>query len=341
MLTTLLLSVPAAALAAAFVGSRALARRYEKRYPPIGTLTRIGGRRVHLIDTGPIDADTATDPAAAARPAIVFIHGASGNLRDPYLAFGAALAGRARLVFVDRPGHGYTERKRGDADPAVQARLIADLLTELGIARAVVVGISLGGSIAVAFGVHYPERTAGLVFLAPATHPWPGGVDWHYEVAALPVLGPVFSATIAPIAASIVGRKATIGAFEPNAAPANYFDAQGVPLLFRPGSFRANGLDVANLKGHVTSLSPRYSEIAAPTVIITGDQDPVVYPWIHSHGLARDIAGSRLIELAGIGHMPHHVATETCVDAILAVADSGFYRDPAVPALTDAEQQAT
>jgi pimeloyl-ACP methyl ester carboxylesterase len=337
MLTTLLLSLPAAALGAAYVGSRALARRYEARYPPIGTIRRIAGRRVHLLDTGPVE----TGGEVSARPPIVFIHGASGNLRDPYLAFGATLAGQARLVFIDRPGHGYTERKAGDADPAVQARLIADILTELGIARAVVVGISLGGSVAVAFGVHHPERTAGLVFLAPATHPWPGGVDWHYEVAALPVIGPVFSATIAPIAASIVGRKAAAAAFEPNAAPANYFDAQGVPLLFRAGSFRANGLDVANLKAHVTALSPRYGEIEAPTVIITGDQDPVVYPSIHSHGLKRDIESARLIELAGIGHMPHHVETDLCVDAILAIADRGRGRDPAMSTPVDSERQAT
>jgi pimeloyl-ACP methyl ester carboxylesterase len=318
MLTTLLLALPAAALGAAFVGSRVLARRYEQRYPPIGTVRRIAGRRVHLIDTGPANAGA----DVATRPPIVFIHGASGNLRDPYLAFGAALRGQARLVFIDRPGHGYTERKAGDADPAAQARLIADVLTELGIERAVVVGISLGGSVAAAFGVRHPERTAGLVFLAPATHPWPGGVDWHYDVAALPVIGPLFCATIAPIAASMVGRKAAQAAFAPNPTPANYYDAQAVPLLFRAASFRANGLDVANLKAHVTALSPRYGDIDAPTVIITGDQDPVVYPSIHSHGLARDIAGARLIELPGIGHMPHHVETRTCVDAILMVADA-------------------
>lgn len=331
MLSVHLLLVLVAALAAVAVASHILARIYERRYPPLGTILRVGGRRVHVLDTGPLEATQATDPRAADRLALVFVHGASGNLRDPMLAFRAMLTGRARLVFVDRPGHGYTERRPGDADPSAQARLIADLLTELRIPRAVVVGISLGGSVAAAFGVHHPERTAGLVFLAPATHPWPGGVDWHYRIAALPLIGPVFCATIAPIAASLIGRKATAAAFAPNPTPATYYDDQGVPLLFRPGSFRANGLDVANLKTHVTALSPRYRDITAPTTIVTGDQDPVVYPWIHAYGLARDIAGSQLVELPGVGHMPHHVATARCIDALLAVADGDWNHIRAVP----------
>ena len=330
ILTSLALGLPVAALSAAYVASRGLARRYERAYPPIGAVVRLKGRKVHYIDTG-----VPSDPIAAARPAIVFIHGASGNLRDPWLAFADRLAPQARLLFLDRPGHGYTQRRRGDEDPAAQAQLIADLMTERGIARAVIVGISLGGSVAAAFGVHHGARTAGLLFIAPATHPWPGGVDWHYEVAAWPVIGPAFSATIAPIAASLIGRRAALEAFAPNAAPPNYFDAQGVPLLFRPGSFRANGLDVANLKAHVTALSARYPEITAPTVIITGDKDPVVYPSIHSHGLARDIAGARLIELNGIGHMPHHIETDLCVDVLLGLCDGATTADPTVRAVAE------
>ena len=38
---------------------------------------------------------------------------------------------------------------------------------------------------------------AGLVLLAPATHPWPGGVTWYYDLAARPVVGPLFSWTVA------------------------------------------------------------------------------------------------------------------------------------------------
>jgi pimeloyl-ACP methyl ester carboxylesterase len=44
-------------------------------------------------------------------------------------------------------------------------------------------------------------------------------------------------------------------------------------------------------KPYVTRVAPRYPEIKAPTVIITGDSDSVVLAHIHSEGLARDIEG--------------------------------------------------
>ena len=56
-----------------------------------------------------------------------------------------------------------------------------------GIKRAVIVGHSFGGAIAAAFGVRHPDKTEGLLFLAPATHPWPGGIDWYYHLAAMPM----------------------------------------------------------------------------------------------------------------------------------------------------------
>jgi pimeloyl-ACP methyl ester carboxylesterase len=66
-------------------------------------------------------------------------------------------------------------------------------------------------------------------------------------------------------------------------------------------------------------LSPHYPTIRAPTAIVSGDSDRVVYTHIHSVGCAHDIPGATLTMLPGVGHAPHHVAPEAIVSAVLEV----------------------
>ena len=306
-----LLSLLVVALALA-VYSRLRTITIDGIYPPTGTRRSIDGAMVHFVD---IPADR---PDA---PVLVLIHGASGNLRDPMLALRARLQGHYRLVLVDRPGHGWSARAgRGDAVPAVQAGRIATLMSDLGIGRAIVLGHSWGGSVAAAFAVHHPERTAGLVFLAPATHPWEGGVTWYYRLAAMPVIGRIFCEVLVLPVGKLVRDRGIRSVFSPAEPPEDYAEDAHIDLSLRPSTFRANAEDIADLWSYVTELSPRYREISAPTAIVADDADKIVYTHIHSVGLERDIPGARLIRVDGAGHMPHHTRTETVVAAIDEVA---------------------
>jgi pimeloyl-ACP methyl ester carboxylesterase len=111
-------------------------------------------------------------------------------------------------------------------------------------------------------------------------------------------------------------ESAARGVFHPQPMPDRYTELARVPLVLRPGNFLANAADVAALKANVTELSPRYGEIVAPTEIVTGDADSVVWPSIHSEGLKRDIPGAVLTVLTGVGHMPHHTHPADVVAAI-------------------------
>lgn len=285
----------------------------ESTYRPIGTIAKFDGRSIHFLDV-PASAD-------ASLPPVLFVHGASGNLRDQLGAFGEKMSGQARLIFIDRPGHGYSDR--GDDpihDPSKQAAVFKDLLDYLKVDKAVLVGHSMGAASVAAFAVHYPQRVKGLVFLAPATHSWPGGVSWYYELTAIPVIGWLFSEMLALPAGQLRLEEAVRSVFEPNPAPQNYASLSAADLVLRPQQFRANALDVAYLKQHVSALSPRYSEIKAPTSIITGDQDDVVLAEIHSLGLERDIENAKLIIERGVGHKPDYVVTETVINEIRRVS---------------------
>ncbi|MDK1375270.1 MULTISPECIES: alpha/beta hydrolase [unclassified Sinorhizobium] len=289
------------------------ARRISARFPNLGDLVDVGGFRMNCVHVPP--------PGSPDLPPIVFIHGAGGNLLDQMHAFRPALEGRAELLFVDRPGHGYSERGGTvNGRPDGQAEAIARLMETRGIDRAIIVGHSFGAAIAASFALHHPERTAGVVLLAPATHPWPGGVDWYFSLATLPGLGWLFAHTVAtPLGLRRIDS-ATRSIFSPNERPLDYIGKTAPHLVLRPMTFLNNAIDVANLHAYVTHISPRYAEIAAPTVIITGDSDAIVLADIHARGLARDIAGSELLWIANLGHKPDYVVTDLVVAAIEKLA---------------------
>jgi pimeloyl-ACP methyl ester carboxylesterase len=317
------LTLPVAAGIALGLFTRHTANAIEAANPPVGTFVDAGGFDMHVVHV--------PRPANADLPALVFVHGASGNLLDQMVPFRKQFEGRAEMLFIDRPGHGWSERGgSGNDTPGGQARALAAVMKAVGIERAIIVGHSFGGAIAASFAVDHPAMTAGLVFLAPATHPWPGGVAWYYHVTAAPVVGWVFANTLATPAGLSLIDTAVTAVFAPNPAPATYRADTAADLVLRPRAFRSNATDVARLKEYVTRVAPRYREIAVPTVVITGDSDDIVLAEIHSAGLARDIAGAELVTVEGLGHKPDFAATELAVAAIEKVA--GLPRDLATMA---------
>src|SRR4051812_48459706 len=143
----------------------------ERRNPPVGVFMTVNGTRLHFVHV----------PAGkSGLPPIVFLHGASSNLKDQMLPLRPLLEGRAELLFLDRPGHGWSERGVGNDTPFGQAKTLAALMDALGIGQAIIVGHSFGSAEATAFALAFPEKVRGLVLLSSATHPWPGGATSWY-----------------------------------------------------------------------------------------------------------------------------------------------------------------
>lgn len=281
----------------------------EHRWPPAGQFVELGGCRIHFLD---IDETGKQNP-----PVIVIIHGSNSNVHDQAMALVPLLKSKARLVLIDRPGHGYSSRISDSfAVPAKQADIVAKLMEHLDIDRAIISGHSLGTAVVAAFGVLYPEKTAGLLFLAPATYPWKGGVEWYYTVGSLPVIGQIFSYTLAPVIGWFRYPDAIIGVFEPNPVPKGYEENSATRLALRGRQLRNNAMDVAHLSENLAQMAPRYGEIKAPTVIVTGDKDDIVSVPLHSGGLARDIEGATLVTVPGVGHKPEYFASIQIVEAV-------------------------
>lgn len=282
----------------------------ERLHPPAGRFIDIDGARQHVVELGP-----------RGGVPLVLIHGASGNLEDMRLTLADRLSARHRVILIDRPGLGWSARPGADSSsPARQAVILCNLLDRLGVARAILVGHSWGGALALSFALDHPDRTAGLVVLAPPTHPRPRRATWFYSAAATPLAGWLFARTLAlPFGALLIGP-ALRAAFLPQAPPPRYVTRAAALLVLRPEAFLANARDVAHLKAFLARQAERYPWLAAPMTILTGDRDSVVSPQRHALALATAVPGAKLVVLPGIGHMPHHAAADRVVAEIDEIA---------------------
>jgi pimeloyl-ACP methyl ester carboxylesterase len=314
-MSVIALGIVVVLLALAAVATLVGTRMIERAYPPAGRFVEVSGGRLHIVDL-----DRRPQPADAAPP-LLLLHGASGNLEDMRFALGERLSARYRVILLDRPGHGWSARSAEPdaASPAHQAAMLSEMLGRLGIDRAVVIAHSWAGTVATALALDHPDKVAGLVLLAPVSHPWPGGIAWYYHVAAAPLFGPLFAYTLALPVGELLLRATVAVVFAPQTAPADYVARTGVELL-RPRNFLANARDVAGIRAFVTKQAPRYPAIQAPTIIIAGDRDTIVSSRIHAQALAAALPHAKLVLLEGVGHAVHHAAPDRVVTAIEAVS---------------------
>jgi pimeloyl-ACP methyl ester carboxylesterase len=280
----------------------------ERAHAPAGRMIDVAGARLHVVELGLQN--------ASAVP-VVLIHGASSNLESMRQPVGDLLARNHRVILIDRPGHGWSTREAlSRSTPEMQASMIDEALGKLGVERAIVVGHSWGGALAPALAVNHPSRVAGLVLLAPVTHPWPGGVAWYHNLGATPVVGPFFAYTLALPTGMLMVNPGARGAFFPQTVPDTYVRDTGLSLLLRPREFLANAWDMATLKESVISQASRYAEIKVPVVILHGDADKSVYLDRHSRQFVKAVPHAELIVLPGVGHLVQNAATGQVVDAI-------------------------
>ena len=284
----------------------------DRTYPPRGVRVDVAGAVLNVVALGQQDTGF---------PPIVLLHGASSNL-EVMRPLGARLAVHHRVILIDRPGHGGSTRERvEDSTPQVQARMIVEALDKLGVGPAIIVVHSLAGAIGARLALDYPSRVAGLVMLAPVTHPWPGGVGWYNRLVTRPVIGPFLAYTITLPLGLLVADSGARGVFLPQTMPDDFVESSATRLLLRPSEFLANAYDLVNLKAAVAEQAPRYGEITMPVTIIAGDEnDKTVSTNIHARPFAATVKGAKLIVLRGVGHMVQYTAPDLVVDEIEAMA---------------------
>ena len=104
--------------------------------------------------------DVGTGPEA-----LLLIHGMAGS-SETWRAVLPQLSRRYRVVAPDLLGHGQSAKPRGDYSLGAFAVWLRDLLDELGISRATIVGQSLGGGVAMQFVYQHPDYCERLILIS-------------------------------------------------------------------------------------------------------------------------------------------------------------------------------
>lgn len=303
-------AVPALALLALALRAWIQDRALIARRPPPGARVGPGGRKLHLIER----------PGPAGAPAIVFLHGNPGCALD-FVHLQERLAGRLRSFSVDRPGFGWSERGGRRVPIGEQARRVREALGSLGVKDVVLVGFSFGSPVSLAYAAEHPDEVKALVLLVPVGDAeTPYRLDPVQAALAWPLVGPLLSWTVAPLAFPAAAR----AGWEKAYAPCAVVDApvrDTSPLLGRPRCLAATANDWTGLEGPFRALSARLPELRMPAEILAASGDRILGP-SHARVLAERLSGANLVTLQQAGHQVIH----THPDEVLAAIDRAVQR---------------
>lgn len=298
----LLSGVALGALAAMAVWADRQARAAERRHPPRGRFVTVDGVRLHYTDAGD-------------GPAVVLLHGNGAVLQDFAISgLVRELEPGHRVISFDRPGFGYSERPRDRLwTPHAQAVLLARAFDILGIDRPVVVAHSWAGLVALALARLEPRPVAGLALLSGYFYP-SMRLDLVNALPAVPGLGDVMRHTLSPLLTRLLWPAIRARLFAP-AQATGAFAVFPRGLLLRPAQLRAAAAEIGLMVPAAALMAFGYKEIDVPTVIVAGTDDHVV-DFEQSARLARTLPQARLVVVPGAGHMVHHTALHTVVEAV-------------------------
>jgi pyruvate dehydrogenase E2 component (dihydrolipoamide acetyltransferase) len=220
---------------------------------------------------------------------ILMIHGFGADL-STWMFNQQALAADRPVYAIDLPGHGGSSKQVEDGSAAGLARTVRAYMDAAGIARAHLVGHSLGGAIAVEIALAAPERVAALTLVAPA--------GFGDEIAGDFIAGFIAetrSRKLRPVLEMLVANPDLVSA-DMVEDVLKFKRLDGAPAAL-------SAIAAANFDGgsQKLKLRDRLAEIAVPVQVVWGEADRIL-PARHAEGLPGSVAVTRI---PGAGHIAH------------------------------------
>jgi len=243
------------------------------------------GRRVRYVDIG-------------SGPPVILIHGQGGSWQF-WLRCKPLMADGCRVIAVDLAGFGDSDPIAGGDVFDEHVATIRDLMGELGLAKAVVVGHSMGGLVSIRFTCEHPDRVAGLALVDAGGSPL-GPKRLAFILAAFRIFNAVFG--IRRISEFVARTGWLLKLFFAAALGDRHtmstdLGRQIFPRMASPGFIQT--MEAAAVA--VGEVTPE--RIVCPTLVVWGVKDRIL---LASAGreLAERIPDARFVGLAGVGHCP-------------------------------------
>ncbi len=227
-------------------------------------------------------------------PPVVFLHCWMGN-RSLYFEQVARFSRDYRCISMDFPGHGESGPSE-DYSVEYFGEVVAGLMRELGVERAVFVGHSMGGMVSLYLALEHPELVEGLVLLDTTSY-LSGFLLQRWIATAVVLLGSV-------------GCRISDQGFKAVKALAAAFGATA--LFCRPEAKVITGRECYRVDNYVMvktidsfrrfDVTGRLGEIDAPTLVVVGAAD-MLADLRHARRMTNGITGSQMVVIGHAGHM--------------------------------------
>jgi 3-oxoadipate enol-lactonase len=202
---------------------------------------------------------------------------------------------RCRVILIDPPGHGESEKLTAMFDFADCARCIVDILDALGEERTHFVGNSWGGMIGGTFAATYPGRIGRAVLMNCTASP--AGTRQKIEYGFLLRMAKLFGGVRPPLTRSVL--KAFLGR--------TTFSTRPDVVAFVRDTVQA--VDIGSASWAVKSVVPArpdqrslFAKISTPVLVVAGAED-ATFPLPETIAMAAAIPGAAIAVLEGVAHL--------------------------------------
>jgi pimeloyl-ACP methyl ester carboxylesterase len=265
---------------------------------PGGRFIEVDGLDTYYIEAGPVDGQT-----------IMLLHGFGGSTVSWRENIALLADAGYRVIAYDRPNFGLTE-KRVETDVAApaQAHFAARLMDALGVESAVMVGHSAGGGVISFFGLEYPQRVDGLVYVAGAV----GSAGGAPSALSSAIMFPPFTRWFRLGARTLLTPERfsnlLASAYGPNFTMTPEI-AAGYDRVLEARNWDEGFVGIIRDSSRNAFPVERLSEITMPSLLIWGREDTWV-PLTAGERLEATLSNDTLLVYDDVGHLPMEEAPE-------------------------------
>lgn len=225
-----------------------------------------------------------------------------------------------RVIAYDRPAFGLTERPlpgEWEENPygmKANVEILRELLDSMGVEKAVLVGNSAGGGVAVAFALEYPERIDELILVDPGVG---GGRGPQFPAWALPVMWTPQMRHLGPLMMRDYQESL------PRTLERGWFDQTKLT-----NEIRERHLQILKIKNwdkafYELTFAPAYPELrpllpnlTVPVLVVAGQEDRLIRSW-YFEAVATEIPEATLNLIPQCGHMPQEECPTEFMEVVL------------------------
>ncbi|UZJ36415.1 alpha/beta fold hydrolase [Prosthecochloris sp. SCSIO W1103] len=282
--------------------------QFQKKYADSDSrFFESGGFRVHYKVFG------------KGEPLIVLLHGSFLSIRS-WRDVVAPLSEKTTVLVFDRPAFGLTSRPVPSPEndvrysPEAQSDLVVRLIEEVGHEKAILVGNSTGGTLALLVALRHPRQVQGLVLVGAMVYS--GYATSEVPAFLKPLLtgmSPVFSRLMKFLITKLYDRN--IRGFWYNKALLSDETLAAFRKDLMIGDWSRAFWELF-LETHHLGLEKKLGNLEVPSLVITGEHDLTVKTE-ESFKLAREIPGAELEVIPNCGHLPQEEVPEAFVAAVM------------------------